>query len=547
MSRTIPAASPRVAMPLGDVLLSGRDSTPDALALILPDARLRYGELAELAWDRARALAGLGLRPGDRVGVMMLNCADFVVTMFAIAMTGAVFVPINARYRTMELRHLLRDAELSMIVTNDIGADHADFAQIIAEALPGLADAPDPARLSRADAPALRAVIRLGAGARAGFVPQDRFRAAAGACDPGLLATWCAGVPIRSIAAIIYTSGTTSAPRGAMLTHEALVRGWMMTGRRWGIRPGDRFWNPCPLFHIAALGPLIFTLGHGATYVTDTFFDAGRGLRQIAEEGATLLYPIYPPITQALLAHPDFATTDFRAVRVWANVAPVETLRRFQAAIPHAAQITMYGATEGGAVTLGDPDDTPEARLNTCGAPLPGNEIKVIDPQTGADLPPGQLGEITFRGYNAFSGYFNDPDKTAACLRPDGWAMIGDIGEMDAGGRIIFRGRSREMLKVGGENVAPAEIEQYLESHPAVHLSQVVGIPDARLGEVPAAFVELRPGAVCTAQELQAFCRGKIASFKVPHLVRFVTDWPMSVTKIQRGKLRADLISELGL
>jgi fatty-acyl-CoA synthase len=543
----IPHASPPVAMPLADVLLSGRDAHPDALALILPDMRLTYATLAERAWSMAQSLVGMGVQPGDRVGVMMLNCADFVAAMFGIAMTGAVFVPINARYRAVELRHLVVDAELTLLLTNDIGQEHADFAQIICDAFPSLTGAADPFCLALKDAPALRAVVRLGQGARCGFVGGAAFRAAAKLCDVERLRTWCAGVPLRNTAAIIYTSGTTSAPRGAMLTHEALVRGWMMTGRRWGVRPGDRFWNPCPLFHIAALGPLIFTLGHGATYITDTFFEAGRGLHQIGAEGATLLYPIYPPITQALLAHPDFIKTDFSAVRVWANVAPPETLRRFQAAMPHAPQITMYGATEGGAVTLGTPDDPLEARLATCGAPLPGNEIRVIDPETGADLPPGALGEIAFRGYNAFSGYYKDPQKTAACLRPDGWAMIGDVGEMDPQGRITFRGRSREMLKVGGENVAPAEIEQYLDSHPAVHLCQVVGIPDPRLGEVPAVFVELRPDAKVTAEDLQAFCRDQIASFKVPRIVRFVTQWPMSVTKIQRGKLREDLIAELGL
>lgn len=543
----VPPASPRVAMPLGDVLLSGRDAHPDALALILPDTRLTYAALAEKSWNLALSLAGMGVQPGDRVGVMMLNCADFVAAMFGIAMTGAVFVPINARYRAVELRHLVVDAELKLLLTNDIGREHADFARIIGDAFPGLSDATDPLHLALKDAPALRAVVQLGQGAPGGFVTEADFRAAAEQGDAARLRTWCAGVPLRNTAAIIYTSGTTSAPRGAMLTHEALVRGWMMTGRRWGVRAGDRFWNPCPLFHIAALGPLIFTLGHGATYVTDTFFEAGRGLHQIAAERATLLYPIYPPITQALLAHPDFATTDFRAVRVWANVAPPETLRRFQAAIPHAPQITMYGATEGGAVTLGDPDDSLHARLATCGAPLAGNEIRVIDPETGTDLPPGALGEIVFRGYNVFSGYYRDAQKTAACLRPDGWAMIGDVGEIDAQGRITFRGRSREMLKVGGENVAPAEIEQYLECHPAVHLCQVVGIPDPRLGEVPAVFVELRPNAKVTAEDLQAFCRDQIASFKVPRIVRFVTQWPMSVTKIQRGKLREDLIAELGL
>lgn len=543
----VPQAGPPIAGALGDLLLASRAADPDAIALVLPDRRLSYDALASRAWGFARSLAGLGVEPGDRIGVMMLNCEDFVVALFGIAMAGAVFVPVNARYRVAELQHLVTDAQMKLLITNDLGADHADFAAIIAEAFPELPQATDPGALALAAAPWLRSAVLLGATRRPGFLGAADFAAAAGRADTARLRQHCAGVPLRNLAAIVYTSGTTSQPRGAMLTHEALVRGWMMTGRRWGLRAGDRFWNPCPMFHIAALGPLIFTIGSGATYVTDTFFDAGRGLRQIREERATHLYPIYPPITQALLSHPDFAGTDLSAVRVWANVAPLETLRRYQAAIPHAAQITMYGATEGGAVTLGSPEDSLQARLTTCGDPLPGNEIRVIDPDSGAVLPPGRLGELAFRGFNAFSGYWNDPAKTAATIDAQGWVRLGDIGEMDSAGRITFRGRSREMLKVGGENVAPAEIEQYLETHPAVHLSQVVGIPDARLGEVAVAFVELAPGAAVSAEALQDFCRGRIASFKVPRLVRFVSEWPMSVTKIQRSRLREMIIAELGV
>lgn len=540
-----PAALPVLPATLGDLLLKSRDRAPDAPALIFPDHRLTFGQLADGAWAAAQWLSGLGVGPGDRVGTIMLNSPDYVTLFFGATMIGAVIVPINARYRSYELEFLAKDAGLRVIVTNDTGRSHADLSAIVADALPGLADQPDPANLNLPGFPDLRAVVDLAQAPRQGFLgPADVARAARRA-DAALLVRHAAGVAARSVAAIIYTSGTTSRRKGAMLSHEALVRGWMMVGRRWGVRPDDRFWDPCPLFHIAAIGPMIFTLGHGAAYVTDVHFDAGRAVRMLERERATLLYPCYPPITQALITHPDFAAIDKSAVRVWLNVAPPETLRRYDPAFPGARQITTYGQTEGGPVSLGDPDDTPEARLSTCGSPIDGAELRVCDPDTGVELPVGQLGEIHFRGYSAFSGYFNAPAKTAETIDAQGWVHTGDAGVMDDNGRITFRGRIKEMMKVGGENVAPAEVEAFLEGHSAIRMVQAMGVPDRRLTEVVAAFVELEPGHSLTEAEVIAYCKGRLSSFKTPAIVRFVTEWPLSATKVQRNVLRQQLLDEL--
>jgi len=541
----VPEALPVLPATLGDLLIRMRDRQPDAPALIFPDSRRTFADLAEESWAVARSLAGLGVGPGDRVGTLMLNSPDCVTFFFGAALLGAVIVPINARYRAYELEYLIRDAGLRVLVTNDTGREHTDLSAIIAEALPGLAGQADPARLTVGGLPELKAVVDLARAPRAGFLSPTEFAAVASRCNPHLLVHRAAGVSARSTAAIVYTSGTTSRPKGAMLSHEALVRGWMMVGRRWGVRPDDRFWDPCPLFHIAAIGPMIFTLGHGAAFVTDMHFDARRAIQLMDHERATLLYPCYPPITQALISHPDFAALDKSAVRVWLNVAPPETLRRYDRAFPDARQITTYGQTEGGPVSLGDPADTLEARLTTCGSPIEGAELRVCDPETGAELAPGVLGEIHFRGYSAFSGYFNAPEKTAETIDAEGWVHTGDAGVMDEAGRVTFRGRIKEMIKVGGENVAPAEVEQYLEEHKDIRMVQAMGIPDERLTEVVAVYVELEEGKTLSEEEVISFCRGRISSFKVPRIVRFTTAWPMSATKINRGALRDQLLEEL--
>ncbi len=542
-----PPRAAAAAVPLGHLLLRSAEQFPDRTALVCDQDRLSYSELAARAWDVARALAGLGIRPRDHVGLLMPNCVDFVSSLFGISMLGATVVPINTRYRSEELRFLIGDGDLKTILTSDVIDDYVDFVALIRECLPGLAAASEPASLQLEAAPNLASVVLLGERDTAGTVDRAAFASLAERADEEALRRWCAGVRLRDTAAIVYTSGTTSQPRGAMLSHEAVVRGWLEAGRRWGITSEDRFWDPCPLFHMAGLGPLIFTTGHGAVYITDTFYKPDRAWRLIARERPTLLYPTYPPITSALLNDPAFEVTDVSFVRGWLNVAPPDTLRSLQAAIPHAPQISVFGLTEVGCASIHSLEDDLETRLNTTGSALPGVEIDVFVPGTSESAGPNVPGELVLRGYNCFDGYYKDPAKTATAIDHEGWFHTGDLGTVDEQGRTLFLGRLKEMLKVGGENVAPAEIEAYVATHPAVKLVQAVGIPDPRLDEVPAIFVELKPGATATEAELIEFCRGRIASYRVPRHVRFVTSWPLSATKIQRFKLREQLMRELGI
>jgi fatty-acyl-CoA synthase len=519
---------------LGDLLLRAAATWPERDAVVFPDERLTYAALADRAEELARGLIGLGVRPREHIGVLMPNAPDTVAVLFAIALAGAVAVPINTRYRAVELPFLVDDAELVAIVTSDRIDDYVDLPALLAESLELEA------------APRLRAVVSLGSRTVDGMLSEARLLECARSVPVEAVDERRAGVKVRDMGILLYTSGTTALPRGCVLTHEAVVRCWREVGRILGVVTGDRCWAPCPLFHMGAIGPLLFCVSNGAAFMSDTWFRPDEAVALCERERASVFYPAYPPITQAFLTSPLYAGADLSAAKVILNVAPPDTLLRMQEAIPQAVQLQLYGLTEaGGVVTYTRRHESLAVRTETCGTPLPGWEVRIVDPETGADAPTGASGEIVIRGVTQFERYWNDPEKTAAVVEPGGWLRTGDHGALDEAGNLRFLGRLKDMLKVGGENVAPAEIESHLSTHPAVKLVQVVGVPDDRLVEIPAAFVELRPGGEASEEELIAYCRGALASFKVPRHVRFTADWPLSATKIQKGPLRERLIVEL--
>jgi acyl-CoA synthetase (AMP-forming)/AMP-acid ligase II len=537
---------------IGDLLLTAADEHPDADALVFPDRRFTYGELAERAIERARALKAVGVRPREHVGLLLHTCPEFVEFFFGIALCGAVAVPINARYRAHELRYVVANGDLVTIVTTGRVADQLNFVERLAEALPELAAQDDPLRLAIPSAPRLRNLLLLGATKHPAFVPERRARELARPVRPEEVHRTRLGARVRDVGMMLYTSGTTANPKGCLLSHEAIVRNSIALGRhRYQLTDRDRFWSPLPMFHIAAILPMLAILDVGGAYLTMEHFEAGAALRMLERERATATYPSFVTIMSNLINHPDFAATDLRRVRLMNSnfaVQPPGIKDAMLAAIPQAVHVGSFGMTEAaGTVCTGVLTDTLESRVTRLGHPLPGLELRVVDPDSGVDLGPGQLGEVYVRGYSTLEGYYKDPEKTAAALDADGWYHTGDIGSLDARGTIMFHGRTRDMLKVGGENVAAAEIEACLQRHPAVRLAQVVGLPDPRYVEVPAAFVELKPGQAVDEAALVAYCRREIASFKVPRHVRFVSEWPMSTSKIQKFKLRERLIDELDL
>ncbi len=540
--------APVTATVFGDLPLVAAARDPRAIAVAADDVRLTASEVAARAQRAARALHGLGARRGDRVGILMPNCPAFVDVLLGATMLGAVVVPINARYRATELAYVVADAGLSVLVTSGLTADRVDYPRVLTLAFADLGDDQDPHALRVAAVPQLRACVLLDAGGATppGFLSPAQWDAAADAVEPAVIDAIAPSVRLRDTAMLLYTSGTTANPKGCVLTHEALTRTAIANADRWGISGADAYWAPLPLFHMAGVLPLMTCLWAGAKYVTSVAFDPVRALAQIAAERTSVLYGPFPAVMGPLIDQPAFATTDLSFVRVINHGAPEEWQRRIQRAFPQARQVQSYGCTElGGVCAAGDPADDPDARALTCGRPWPGMEVRVVDP-LGKELPVGGRGEIVGRGFGRLEHYHGLLEHTGEAIDRDGWFHTGDIGSYDDAGRIRYHGRLKDMLKVGGENVAALEVESFLVSHPAVRQAVVVGVPDERLGEVCAAFLELHPGSPpLDLDAIVAFARDRIASYKVPRHVRLVTEWPMSATKVQKFRLRDALLAEL--
>jgi acyl-CoA synthetase (AMP-forming)/AMP-acid ligase II len=502
-------------------------------AVIFPDRRCTYAELRENAHRRARGLAALGVGPGDHVGLLMPNCMEFVELVWGIALLGAVLVPLNTRYKARELQYVAENADISVLVTSDALKPHVDFGALLLAALPDLAGKTDPLALHPKEAPALRSVVLFGSEAPAQFIGQAAFEA--GAAHE--IALPVAVDPVDT-GIIMYTSGTTANPKGCMVPHHALVGSAVDLWRyRYSIEAADRMWNPLPAFHISFLLPWMCVVHGGGAIVSQMHFDAGEALRLIERERATWIWPSFEAICADLLNHSDFSRRDLTSVKRINAVGGRGLLQRFQEAFPGAVQTAAYGLTEScGIVCAGMPEDDLEQRLTANGTALPGVDLRIADKDTGETLGAGLKGEMLIRSGAIFSGYYKDPAKTAETLR-DGWLHTGDLCSIDEGGQVRFHGRVKDMLKVGGENVAAVEIESFLMSHPAVKLAQVIGVADERLGEVPAAFIELAPGAGLDGAGVVAFCKGQIASYKIPRYVRFMTEWPMSTTKVRKPDL----------
>ncbi|WP_157083307.1 class I adenylate-forming enzyme family protein, partial [Novosphingobium lentum] len=544
-----PARVRIVATTLGDLLLGACDRAPDKDMLVFPEGRKTYAALVDAVLHKARALIALGVGPGDHVGVLLPSGIAFVETLFANAMVGAVSVLMNARYKAPEMAYVAGNADLVAIVTDDTATEHVDFTGRLGEAFPDLASQADPTALALDVAPALRriVVLRAGDGAGSGRVAPgclsaDSFDAAAATVPVIAVHHRRLTVRLRDTAMILYTSGTSANPKGCLLSHEAIVRETInLTANRWAFTPDERAWSPMPLFHIAAMLAMLGAVNVGGTFIGQPHFDPGESLRQIEAEKVTMMFLPFVTFHQAMIAHPDWARADMSSVRLQNSCfafMPAAVGQAYRDKAPNMRQVGTFGMTEAsGIVTTGGYDMDPEMGFARLGTPLLGIEVRIVDAD-GTDLPTGTRGEVLIRGYNLFDGYYKDPDKTAEALDAKGWYHSGDIGSLDEAGHLMFHGRFKDMLKVGGENVAAAEVEAVLASHPSVRLAQVVGLPDPRLAEVPAAFIETDGPITCSpeafAAELIAYTKARIASFKVPRHIRLIDEWPMSASKIQK-------------
>lgn len=532
---------------LGELLSAAAVAWPES-EIVFPDSRATLRELDERATERAKLIRAAGAERGDKVGYLLSPGMPLVEVLFGIARAGCVAVPISDRLKVREIAHIVRHADVRVLVTSDEPGARLDFPAMIAEATgveegaPGLHPAPR-------EAPELaRIVVLAGQGReRLGSTPERHLAELVSGVDSDSIAALQAAVLSDDLAYIMYTSGTSAAPKGCMIPHDNVIQqGRALADDRYGLDSGCSFWCPLPLFHNGGLATLTACLSSGATFVHAGHFDPGVSLRQLEDEGCTHAIPTFETIWLPILDHPHFPQADLSRLRMILNAGSEERLRQFQARLPHVAQLANYGSTEcTGHFSMTLPTDPLEIALTTGGHPLTGMEARVVDPETGRDLPRGARGEILVRGRMRFLGYYKDPEATAAAIDAEGWFHTGDLGRLDAEGRVTFSGRLKDMLKVGGENVAAMEVEAHLLQHPAVNIAAVVGAPDAVYSEVPAAYIELKPGVSATEQEIVDHCLGSIATFKVPRYVRFVTEWPMSGTKIQKFVLKERIGAEL--
>ncbi len=533
---------------MGAMLRESARTIGDGDALVFPDRRLSHAQLNAAARRWAKAFIKQGIKPGHHIGILLPTCPEFVEVLFGAAMAGAVAVPVNARYQPGELAYLIKDANLAMLVTTGRVADSLDFGERLLAALPSLAAQQDCWALALAEAPSLGQIVCLEDKCANHLVTMAAVLSAGDRIDDSEVDRVIGNVAPDSCALILYTSGTTANPKGCMISGRAMVGNSRNLGKRYQISAEDKVWSPLPIYHIAGILPMTMILDTGGAYLTVPYFEAGVALGMLQDEGATVAYPSFVTIMQDLISHPDFATTDLSSMRLMNSnfaVQPAWIKGAMVKAMPGIIHVGTYGLTEGaGTICTSRLDDDFEQRTGRLGVPLDDWEVRIVDMESGRECKPGEKGEICARGPHMLSGYYNAADKTTESIR-EGWLHTGDIGSFDENGQIMFHGRTKDMLKVGGENVAAAEIEAALQSHPAVKLAQVVAIPDDRYVEIPAAFIELADGASASAEELIAHCRGAIANFKVPRHVRFVTEWPMSTSKIQKFRLQKELIAEL--
>jgi fatty-acyl-CoA synthase len=512
---------------VGDLLRRTAERYGERLAVVSchQGKRLSWAELSEEADRVARGLWSLGIRRGDRVGIWSTNCIEWVVMHMAAARAGAALVNVNPAYRSHELRYTLERSRMKALFLWHRDK-RADYEEIVGRAREGRELA-------------LEHTIYFDSVEWAGL--RD---------TPGELP---AHVDAGDVANIQYTSGTTGLPKGVMLTHRNIVNNGQFLAQGFHYTEQDIICVPVPLFHCygCVIGTMSAVNAGAALVLPNWTFDARATLKAVHEERATSVYGV-PAMYVAEMALPDFASFDLTSLRTGmmsGAPCPVELMKRVLEEMHCGELVIAYGQTETSpVVTMSDAADTIEVRVKTVGRAMPQTEIRIASTATGETLPTGHQGEVCVRGYALMKGYDGDPEGTATVIHPDGWLHTGDLGVMREDGCIHLTGRSRDVIIRGGENIYPREVEEFLYTHPKIDEVQVVGIPNARLGEIVAAWVRLRPGVEATEEEIRDFCEGQIAYYKIPAHIRFVDEFPATLSgKIQKYKIRDFEIEARGL
>jgi fatty-acyl-CoA synthase len=512
--------------------------------------RWSYRELGEKVDAFAAGLIALGLKPGERIGIWSPNNAEWVVTQFATAKAGLILVNINPAYRLAELEYALNKVGCRALITAT-SFKTSDYVGMINTLAPELLHA-RPGHLDAAKLPSLRIVIQIGTDTVPGAIPFDSVYEMGGAAEQARLTDLAGILQFDEPINIQFTSGTTGLPKGATLTHHNILNNGYFLGQAMAYTEQDKVCIPVPLYH--CFGMVIGNLAciaHGAAMVLPgEGFDPLATLQAVASERCTSLYGV-PTMFIAELDHPDFKKFDLSSLRTGMMAGapcPIEVMRRCIRDM-HLTEMTIgYGMTETSPVgTQTALDDPLERRVSTVGRAHPHVEVKIIDSE-GRIVPRGMPGEFCTRGYSVMLGYWDDAERTSQAIDAAGWMHTGDLATMDADGYCNIVGRIKDMVIRGGENVYPREIEEFLYRHPKIQDVQVFGIPDTRYGEELCAWIRLRAGETLTAEDVREFCRDQIAHYKVPRHIRFVDEFPMTVTgKIQKFIMRERMTTELGV
>jgi fatty-acyl-CoA synthase len=523
----------------------------DALVSCHQNLRYTYSELLREVDRAARALLALGLERGERIGIWSPNRAEWLITQYAAAKAGAILVNINPAYRVRELEYALNQSGIRILVAAR-AFRKTDYVEMLTHLMPELATAPG-GPLSTARIPSLRHVIYLGSEPTPGGIAWTNFIERGDGVSDRTLAEREALLQFDDAVNIQYTSGTTGLPKGATLSHHNILNNGFFVGETLQYTAEDRICVPVPFYHCfgCVMGNLA-ALSHGAAVVVPAeAFEAEATLRAIEQERCTSIYGV-PTMFIAQLQHPTFDTWHVDSLRTGIMAGapcPIEVMRQVLVRM-HVPEMTIcYGMTETSPVSFQSAVDDPvDARVSTVGGVHPHTECKIVDPSTGAIVARGTPGELCTRGYSVMLGYWNDPGSTSEVIDAARWMHTGDLAVMRADGRANIVGRIKDMIIRGGENIYPREIEEFLYTHPKVSDVQVIGVPDLKYGEAVCAWVRLRPGHEATDEELRAFCRGQIASYKIPQYIKFTAEFPTTVTgKIQKYKMRELSIEELGL
>ncbi|MBN7769790.1 AMP-binding protein [Marinobacter daepoensis] len=560
MSKTLPsytsgiAEKPLLGMTIGDMLDRTAQQFPDneALVCLHQDIRWTYQEFVDKVNEAARAFMAIGVKRGDRVGIWSPNRYEWTVTQFATAKVGAILVNINPAYGVHELNYAMNLAGISVLVTAD-SFKTSNYRDMIYELAPELKRSA-PGKLKVDNAPDLRAVINLHSDKHDGMWTWQDFLGFASDVSEAELARRQDELQFDDPINIQFTSGTTGNPKGATLTHHNILNNGYFVGESQRLTENDRLVIPVPLYH--CFGMVMGNLGcitHGTAMIYPSEgFDPKTVLQAVHQEKATALYGV-PTMFIAELADPEFDSYDLSTLRTGimaGSICPAEVMKKVNGKM-HMKEVQIaYGMTETSPVSTQTSSLDPfEKQVTTVGRTQPHLETKIVDPGTGNVMPRGEIGELCTRGYSVMLKYWNNKEKTREAIDDAGWMHTGDLATMDEEGYIQIVGRIKDMVIRGGENIYPKEIEEFLYTHPAIEEVQVTGIPDEKYGEELIAWVKLRPDAdPVNAEDLQAFCKGKIAHFKIPRNYKFVDAFPMTVTgKIQKFKMREISIEEMGL